>query len=54
MRVAVISDIHANLRLEVVLGEIDREQPDALWCLGDLVGYGAEAERSAVGWCRAR
>ena len=42
MRVAVISDIHANLHaLEAVLGEIDREQPDALWCLGDLVGYGA-------------
>ena len=41
MRVAVISDIHANLHaLEAVLGEIDREQPDELWCLGDLVGYG--------------
>jgi predicted phosphodiesterase len=41
MRVAVVSDIHANLHaLEAVLAEIDREQPDALWCLGDLVGYG--------------
>jgi diadenosine tetraphosphatase ApaH/serine/threonine PP2A family protein phosphatase len=41
MRVAVISDIHANLHaLEAVLAEIDVEQPDALWCLGDLVGYG--------------
>ena len=42
MRVAVISDIHANLHaLEAVLAEIDREAPDELWCLGDLVGYGA-------------
>jgi diadenosine tetraphosphatase ApaH/serine/threonine PP2A family protein phosphatase len=41
MRVAVISDIHANLHaLEAVLAEIDAERPDAVWCLGDLVGYG--------------
>ncbi|HEV3479468.1 MAG TPA: metallophosphoesterase family protein, partial [Gaiellaceae bacterium] len=41
MRVAVISDVHANLyALEAVLGEIDREPPDAVWCLGDTVGYG--------------
>ncbi len=41
MRVAVISDIHANLHaLEAVLGEIDEERPDSIWCLGDLVGYG--------------
>src|SRR5436305_6629689 len=41
MRVAVVSDIHSNLHaLEAVLAEIDREQPDAIWCLGDIVGYG--------------
>jgi predicted phosphodiesterase len=41
MRVAVISDIHSNLHaLEAVLEEIDREQPDEIWCLGDIVGYG--------------
>jgi predicted phosphodiesterase len=41
MRVAVISDIHANLHaLESVLDAIDAESPDAIWCLGDLVGYG--------------
>jgi diadenosine tetraphosphatase ApaH/serine/threonine PP2A family protein phosphatase len=40
-RVAVISDVHGNWHaLEAVLEEIDREQPDELWCLGDLVGYG--------------
>ena len=41
MRVAVISDIHGNLHaLEAVLAAIDGESPDAVWCLGDLVGYG--------------
>ena len=40
-RVAVISDVHANWHaLEAVLAAIDDEQPDELWCLGDLVGYG--------------
>jgi predicted phosphodiesterase len=41
MRVAVISDIHGNLHaLETVLAAVDAERPDAIWCLGDLVGYG--------------
>ena len=41
MRVAVISDIHANLRaLDAVLAEIDAEPVDTIWCLGDVVGYG--------------
>jgi len=41
LRVAVISDIHANLHaLEHVLEAIDSRPPDVLWCLGDLVGYG--------------
>ena len=41
MRVAVISDIHANLHaLEAVLAAIDADAPDEVWCLGDLVGYG--------------
>jgi predicted phosphodiesterase len=41
MRVAVISDIHGNLHaLDTVLAAIDDERPDAIWCLGDLVGYG--------------
>jgi predicted phosphodiesterase len=39
MRILVISDIHANLTaLESVLA--DANQFDAVWCLGDLVGYG--------------
>jgi len=41
LRVAVISDIHANLHaLEAILEAIDADPPDTLWCLGDLVGYG--------------
>ena len=41
MKVAVLSDIHANLRaLEAVLAAIDADPPDELWCLGDVVGYG--------------
>ncbi len=43
MRVAVISDIHANLpALEAVLAAVDTAGPDEIWCLGDAVGYGAE------------
>lgn len=42
MKVAVISDIHANLQaLEAVLEEIERDRHDEIWCLGDAVGYGA-------------
>jgi diadenosine tetraphosphatase ApaH/serine/threonine PP2A family protein phosphatase len=41
MRVAVTSDIHANLHaLEAVLVALEDEPRDELWCLGDLVGYG--------------
>jgi predicted phosphodiesterase len=41
MRIAVISDVHANYHaLEAVLKEIDAERVDAVWCLGDTVGYG--------------
>jgi diadenosine tetraphosphatase ApaH/serine/threonine PP2A family protein phosphatase len=42
VRVAVLSDVHANLRaLEAVLADVDALAPDELWCLGDIVGYGA-------------
>jgi diadenosine tetraphosphatase ApaH/serine/threonine PP2A family protein phosphatase len=41
MRVAVISDVHANYHaLDAVLTEIDAAGVDAVWCLGDTVGYG--------------
>jgi len=41
MRIAVISDVHANLAaLQAVLDEIG--DIDETWCLGDLVGYGPQ------------
>lgn len=41
MRILIISDIHANLNaLESVLS--DAGEFDAVWCLGDLVGYGPD------------
>jgi putative phosphoesterase len=40
-RVAVITDIHANLpALEAVLADVDQRQVDAIYSGGDLVGYG--------------
>jgi len=42
MRLAVISDIHGNLHaLESVWADLQAQAPDAVMCLGDLVGYGA-------------
>jgi len=42
VRVAVLSDVHANLAaLEAVLADIDEAAVDEIWCLGDLTGYGA-------------
>jgi len=46
MRVAVISDIHANeAALDAVLEEVDAASVDAVWCLGDVVGYGPAPNR---------
>jgi len=45
MRVAIISDIHSNLpALEAVLADAGRSDPDQVWCLGDVVGYGANPD----------
>ncbi len=45
MRAAVITDIHANLpALEAVLEAIDERGADEIWCLGDVVGYGAQPD----------
>lgn len=43
MRIAVISDVHANLfALDAVLGHAG--SVDAIWHLGDIVGYGPEPD----------
>ncbi|MEJ7716922.1 MAG: metallophosphoesterase family protein [Thermoleophilaceae bacterium] len=44
-RVAIISDVHGNLpAFRAVLEDAERVGVDALWCLGDLVGYGAQPD----------
>ncbi len=48
MRVAVLTDIHSNLpALEAVLGSIEDGGIDQVWCLGDVVGYGADPDACA-------
>jgi predicted phosphodiesterase len=46
VKVAVISDVHANLAaLEAVLARVDKDGFEEIWCLGDLVGYGPDPDR---------
>jgi len=41
----VISDVHSNLpALEAVLESIEAAGPEEIWCLGDVVGYGAQPD----------
>ncbi len=43
MRIAIISDIHSNLdALTEAFAIIDTKEIDRVFCLGDIVGYGAE------------
>jgi putative phosphoesterase len=40
MKIALFSDIHANLpAFDAFLKDLDSRKPDAVYCLGDLVGY---------------
>jgi putative phosphoesterase len=40
MKIALFSDIHANLpALEAFFADLDSREIDAIYCLGDLVGY---------------
>lgn len=42
MRIALLSDVHGNLpAFEAVLADVDSQVVEEIWCLGDLVGYGA-------------
>ena len=42
-RVALISDVHGNLpALRAVLEAVEEAGVEAVWCLGDVVGYGAQ------------
>jgi predicted phosphodiesterase len=45
MRVAICSDIHGNRHaFEAVIAAAEGEGVEELWCLGDLVGYGADPD----------
>lgn len=40
MKIALFSDIHANLpAFEAFLADLDNHRPDAVYCLGDMIGY---------------
>ena len=48
MRVALVSDVHGNaVALETVIAELEREPPDAVVCLGDLIQGGPDPGRCA-------
>ncbi len=45
LKIALLSDVHGNLpALRAVLEDVDATGPDRVWCLGDLVGYGAHPD----------
>ncbi|HEV2875028.1 MAG TPA: metallophosphoesterase, partial [Thermoleophilaceae bacterium] len=45
MRIALLSDVHGNLpAFEAVLADVEADGADQVWCLGDLVGYGAQPD----------
>ena len=45
MQVAVFSDIHANLpAFEAILRDSDEVGVEERWCLGDVIGYGAQPD----------
>jgi putative phosphoesterase len=48
VRIAIISDIHANL---AALEALPVAGVDQIWCLGDLVGYGPRP-REVIRWIR--
>jgi len=54
-RIAIISDIHSNMpALNAVMADIDQQRVDAIYCLGDVVGYGpepVEAMRTVLDIC---
>jgi predicted phosphodiesterase len=52
MRVALLSDIHANLHaLEAVARDIEAQRIHEIWSLGDVVGYGGHP-RECIDWVK--
>ena len=53
MRVALIGDVHANLpALEAVLAHARQEGANAIWNVGDFVGFGAVSRRGCAAAAR--
>jgi len=45
MRIAILSDVHSNLEaLNAVVEHATSQGADQWWCLGDIVGYGADPD----------
>jgi predicted phosphodiesterase len=44
MRIAIASDVHGNRHAFEAVIEAAAAEAEELWCLGDLVGYGAEPD----------
>ena len=45
LKIALLSDVHGNLpAFRAVLDAVEASQVDAVWFLGDLVGYGASPD----------
>jgi putative phosphoesterase len=51
MRILIFSDLHANLEALAALHAVEKP-PDALFFLGDIVGYGPDPA-ACLGWVRA-
>jgi len=51
MRILIFSDLHANLEALAALHAVEKP-PDALFFLGDVVGYGPDPA-ACLGWVRA-
>lgn len=46
MKYAVLSDIHGNLEaLHAVWDDLEKQRPDKVLCLGDMVGYGPDPQQ---------
>ncbi len=51
--IAIVSDIHANLiALETVLADIEKRNVDAIYCLGDVIGFGPDP-RACLKHCQS-
>ena len=46
MRIALLTDVHGNLpAFQAVLADVEDASVEEVWCLGDLVGYGAQPDQ---------